>query len=138
MKADFRLASNVLHFPTMPRKRDFEPTNRIRALRLAAGKTLQELATPLNSTPAQIQRLETGERELTLHWMQRLATVLDCQPADLLLPVDGGLDSKERRLVDTVREVPPASSAAIFGVMESVQPYRQEPGVIELLPKKTA
>lgn len=119
-------AARVVKFPIMPKKRDFIPTNRIRDIRKAARLTLTQVATALNTTATQIARLETGDRELTLHWMQRLAPILGCIPADMMLPTDGGLDPAERHLVDTVREVPDHGRAAIFSVAESQQPFRHQ------------
>lgn len=128
----------VLQFPTMPKKRDYTATNRLKELRQAAGVTLQDLADALNTTTAQIHRLETGDRQMTLRWMQRLAVALGVTPADMLLPADGGLDPRERELVDTVREVPPPYRGAFYSLMESQQPYRAQPEVHELLPRKKA
>ncbi len=113
----------VVKFPIMPKKRDFVPSNRIRELRLAHGLKLIPLAERMNTTAGQLARLETGERELTLHWMQRVAAALGCSPADLLLAEDGGLDPQERDLVDTIRHAPDAGRAAIYSVAESQRPF---------------
>ena len=126
----------VVKFPIMPKKRDFIPTNRIRELRLQRGLRLIPLAAMMNTTAAQVARLETGERELTLHWMQRIAAAFGCSPADLLLPVDGGLEPVERELVDTLREVPQAGRAAIYSVAESQRPFRAAPIEPEPLVKR--
>lgn len=58
--------------------------NKIRPLRLQRGLTLSELARAASTTPAQIQKLERGERRLTDTWLRRLAPPLQCRPADLL------------------------------------------------------
>lgn len=46
--------------------------------------TAATLAELVNTSQAQISRLETGERELTEDWMRRIATALEVEPADLL------------------------------------------------------
>lgn len=128
----------VLQFPIMPKKRDFTPTNRIRDRRQAAGLTLTALAQRLETTAAQVQRLEIGDRELTLHWMQRIARALDCSPADLLLPQDGGLTETERDLVDIVRDAPDSGRAAIYGVAESQRAFRHGEADSRLVPLRRA
>ena len=67
--------------------------NRIRELREAAGLSQEALAQMVGTSNQQIGRLERGERELTLRWMERIATSLQCKPADLL-PSAGTDDSR--------------------------------------------
>lgn len=59
-------------------------TNRIREWRQKRGWSQQQLADACATTRAQIDKLERGERRLTVDWMLRLAKPLDCLPADLL------------------------------------------------------
>lgn len=61
-------------------------TNRIREIRESKvpRMTIAALASLVNTTQAQMSRLETGERELTEDWMRRIAKALDVEPADLL------------------------------------------------------
>ena len=59
-------------------------TNRIRAHRRARGWTLQQLADASGTSKSQIDKLEKGERRLTVDWMVRLAHPLGCAPQDLL------------------------------------------------------
>ncbi len=106
MKADFSNRNNVLLFPPMPKLSPFTATNRLRELRQARGWKLREVAEALGTTPTHINRLERGERDLTLAWMIPLARIYEVQPADLLLPEHGGLSPDQRHLVDTAREVP--------------------------------
>ena len=58
--------------------------NRIRELREARGLTQQQLADACGTTQPTIDRLEKGIRQLTEKWMQRLASALQVEPADLL------------------------------------------------------
>lgn len=67
---------------------DFRPMdNRIKELRDARGWTQQELADRAGTTNQQIGRLENGERELTVSWMQRLAKAFSVQPEELITSV---------------------------------------------------
>ncbi len=127
MSASYASSARILEFPTMPKLIDFVPTNRIRELRLARGLTLGKLAAQANTSIGQVARLETGQRELTQHWMQRLAKPLGCTPSDLMLPDDGGLDPRERELIEILREVPDNARAAIYSVAESQTPFRPSP-----------
>ncbi len=61
-----------------------EGSNRIRALRQRRGWTLQQLADASGTSKSQIDKLEKGERRLTVDWMVRLAKPLGCDPRDLL------------------------------------------------------
>lgn len=61
-------------------------TNRIRDIRKAKGMTLADLAAACQpATTAQtIGRLETGMRQLSLGWMNRIAAALEVDPASLM------------------------------------------------------
>ena len=65
---------------------DTEPSmqNRIGILRVEKGLSLTDLARLAGTTKAQIQKLERGERRLSLQWMSRLARALDVKMSDLL------------------------------------------------------
>lgn len=58
--------------------------NRIRDLREAKGLTQDQLASLAETTGATISRLESGERQLTQDWMERVARALRVSPSDLL------------------------------------------------------
>ncbi len=118
------ISAKMLTFPIMPKILNLQAGNRIRELRQARGQTLRQLADAIGTTTSQLQRLEVGERELTLHWMSRVSRGLDCMPADLLLPVDGGLSDQEREWIETGRTVPDGNRAAINAFMEHQRPFR--------------
>jgi transcriptional regulator with XRE-family HTH domain len=59
-------------------------SNRIRALRKAAGKTLQQVAADIGSTTTTVQRLEKGEVELVHPLLESLARALGVGWLDLL------------------------------------------------------
>jgi transcriptional regulator with XRE-family HTH domain len=60
--------------------------NRIRSIRQAKGLTLAELAAACTppTTAQTIGRLETGTRNLSLVWMNRIAAALDVDPQNLV------------------------------------------------------
>ncbi len=60
--------------------------NRIRDIRKAKGLTLADLAAACNppTTAQTIGRLETGTRQLSLKWMDRIAAALEVDPASLM------------------------------------------------------
>ncbi|HEV2678168.1 MAG TPA: helix-turn-helix domain-containing protein [Aliidongia sp.] len=61
-------------------------SNRLREFREQASLSMQALATRVGTTAPQINKLEKGERRLTLDWMTRLATALGIEAKDLLPP----------------------------------------------------
>ena len=63
---------------------DASMQNRIGILRVEKGLSLTDLARLAGTTKAQIQKLERGERRLSLQWMSRLARALDVKMSDLL------------------------------------------------------
>lgn len=84
-------------------------SNRIREWRQKRGWSLQQLAEVSDTTRAQIDKLERGERRLTVDWMVRLAKPLECLPADLLPALVPGAPVERDRLI-------PVRSAARGGV----------------------
>ncbi|WP_086608182.1 helix-turn-helix domain-containing protein [Erythrobacter donghaensis] len=61
-------------------------TNRIRDIRKAKGLTLADLAAACDppTTAQTIGRLETGMRQLSLGWMNKIAAALGVEPASLM------------------------------------------------------
>ena len=61
--------------------------NRIRSIRKDRGMTLAELAEACSprTTAQTIGRLETGMRNLSLQWMERIAIALEVDPETLVL-----------------------------------------------------
>jgi transcriptional regulator with XRE-family HTH domain len=58
----------------------------IREWRRYRGLSQPQLAGAVGTDKTQISKLENRERRLTTDWLQRLATALRCEPADLLRP----------------------------------------------------
>ncbi len=57
---------------------------RIRELRKLRGLTLKQLAEQVGTTPQTIQRLETANMTVSTTWLERIASALRMEPAELL------------------------------------------------------
>ncbi len=71
--------------------------NSIAEIRRLKGMPLSEVAESSNTTKAQIQKLEKGERRLTLEWMERIARALGVSVVDL---IPGGSSNSGSQKVD--------------------------------------
>ena len=60
--------------------------NRIKSLRKKMGLTQETLAKLAGTTKNQLVKLENGDRRLSDHWAQRLASHLGVQPYELFMP----------------------------------------------------
>jgi SOS-response transcriptional repressor LexA len=58
--------------------------NRIRELRNERQWSAEKLAEMLGTTAPTIYRLETGSRQLTLPWINRLAEAFECDPGEII------------------------------------------------------
>lgn len=105
--------------------------NRIREMRKLPrpghprGWTLQQLAEKVNSGISQISDLELGKRELTYHWMQRLAAAMGCAAGDFLLADDnpGSLDPAERALIERYRAATPDQREQLSRMADVIVPW---------------
>lgn len=70
----------------MPRKSKIQgdPPNRIHEVRAKKGMTLQQVADLAKTYRQTVSRLEKGEMELTVAWLEKIASALDVAPAQLL------------------------------------------------------
>lgn len=104
------------------------PPNRIREQRTKRGVTLQDLADKLNTSKTQISRFETGEREIDLRWMRRIAHAMGLTVGDILNndDVPASLDDRERHVLDAMRESEVIAST-VERVAESLREYQAEP-----------
>ncbi|MCW2195095.1 phage repressor protein C with HTH and peptisase S24 domain [Bradyrhizobium elkanii] len=84
-----------------------EKPNFLAAHREAAGMADHELAKKVGTSQPQINRLENGERKLTIDWLQRIAVALDKSVPELLEPPLG-----------TIKETPKVSLAEV-GISDS-------------------
>jgi phage repressor protein C with HTH and peptisase S24 domain len=75
----------------------------LKSLRERAGLTQQELADKIGTSQPQIKRLESGERELTRTWAERLAPALKTTALKILFPDSEATDGQVRgRLISWV------------------------------------
>lgn len=92
--------------------------NRIRAIRKAKGMTLADLAAACTpATTAQtIGRLETGTRNLSLVWMNRIASALEVEPQSLLR-------AETYEPARIIAELTPTGAEALTTPREAVLPH---------------
>lgn len=91
--------------------------NRIRAIRQAKGLTLADLAAACDppTTAQTIGRLETGTRQLSLAWMNRIAAALEVDPASLMR-------AEAAEPARIVAELGPAGPEALTAPREALPP----------------
>jgi len=77
--------------------------NRIRELRKERGLTLKRLADLVGTSNQQISHLEKGRRRLTVEWMERIATALECHPSELLVGGASVRNDRERAMIELFR-----------------------------------
>lgn len=89
--------------------------NRIGVLRRERGLSLAGLAKAAGTTKAQIQKLERGDRRLSLEWMERLAAALHVKPSDLLPEnaVSCQHGPEEREILEIVSKLPAGERVTI-------------------------
>ncbi|MBX7482993.1 helix-turn-helix domain-containing protein [Qipengyuania qiaonensis] len=89
--------------------------NRIRGIRKQKGMTLADLAEACvpPTTPQTVGRLETGMRNLSLNWMERIAAALDVDPEMLVRSEKAGHPQVVATLVKDGAEALAATRDAI-------------------------
>ncbi len=93
-------------------------TNRIRDIRKAKGLTLADLAAACEppTTAQTIGRLETGMRQLSLAWMNKIAAALGVDPASLMRAEEGAR-------AQIVAELGATGPEALSAPREAVMPH---------------
>ena len=129
---DYPQSALILQFPAMAKKPKPERPNRLRDLREARDLTLKEVADAIGTSIVQVSRLEVGTRDLDLYWLPKLAAFYGVAPADCLLLEHGALNPQERRLIDTIRELPEPFANAFWSMAESHQHLRGMGDVVPL------
>jgi len=111
--------------------------NFLAAHREAAGMPDHELARLVGTSQPQINRLENGQRKLTIDWLQKIASALDKAPEDLLKPPaahgTGNVNEVQRNtpLKIAMPESTPLQSAPNAGLInEPVQKTRRKIDVL--------
>lgn len=119
--------ARILLFPDMREAHDSGTAapNRLREWRKHRRMTLQQIATAAGTTRAQVQRIETGVRPMSVAWMERFARILHVQVSDLLAPAHSGaeLSPREHDLIGLYRGSDDNAREAIFGVAEKLSAY---------------
>lgn len=97
----------------------------MRELRQAAGLSQEKLAELAGTSQPQINKLETGQRKMTVDWAVKLARPLGVEPTVLLgldagPPVDAvpSVPLRPRAAPPPLLRPPPAASLALSGVAE--------------------
>lgn len=118
----FRMSAALIQFIPMA---DFP--NRINALRRAAGLTQAQLAQIVGCASMQISNLENGKRELTLHWMRRIARALGVATSDLLPDIDAPdrLDLETRQFAERFAAATPEQRDTLTRLADVAMPYGQ-------------
>jgi transcriptional regulator with XRE-family HTH domain len=98
--------------------------NRIREIREARNMSQEQLAKKMDTSGAQIDRLEKGQRKLTLEWILRLCAALDVSADELVdLPLKN---------VNTVRCDQALLGSVIGFLLEACDRIKAEPSRQEL------
>lgn len=96
--------------------------NRIADMRRSRGFSMDQLGTRAvpPTTGSVINKLEKGQRRLTLHWMQRLAAALECEPGQLLPGTQDTLSNEELSLVYRYRRLPDGDRRTLDRVLDAL------------------
>ncbi|MCG2839772.1 helix-turn-helix transcriptional regulator [Sandaracinobacter sp. RS1-74] len=102
-------------------------TSRLREIRKARGLTLADVAARCEppTTAVTIGRLETGTRQLTVPWIERLSRALDVEPRELIaqegdsrVPVAAQLTAEGAQSLSTPLALhPPAPAPGAIGLV---------------------
>lgn len=84
--------------------------NRIKELREAQDMTLETLAELVSLSPSYVQRLEKGDRNLSVKHFEAFAAALRVQPEDLIKSIS----EHDRALLAAIHSSDPATKAVIY------------------------
>lgn len=104
--------------------------NRLNELRRAAGLSQEQLGNLVGTTKANVGRYENGRQELTISWMERFASALHCDVADLLIDKHNPMrlrDAAEREVITRMRYGGEDRRDDLRRVAETLIPFRPEP-----------
>jgi transcriptional regulator with XRE-family HTH domain len=121
------MSALLLYFPDM-RKTSPDCPNRIREWRKSRRMTLAELAARVGTTTTQMSRMETGDRPVTIEWLQRIARPLQVTAGELLHTADNPLlpSVEETEILYGVREQGPQFTRTIAAMAEAHRRYIPE------------
>lgn len=86
----------------MRRRKRWQVRHPMRDLRLSRGFTLEELAELTGLSPSYLSRLESGSRRLNADIMQKLSSILGCNPGELLPYTPNGPTSAQNVVATSV------------------------------------
>jgi transcriptional regulator with XRE-family HTH domain len=97
--------------------------NRVKEIRKLRGLTQEKVAEAIGKTKGQISKIENGGLELTAWWIEHLAKVLGCMPADIIS------DGKEATvlLVGNVGENGKVTALYNMSLVHGVSEHEQYP-----------
>ena len=92
---------------------------RIAFLRKEKGLSLEDVARAAGTTKAQIQKLERGDRRLSLEWMGRLAKAMNTKISELLPPEEVAFaqESEEAAILEILSHLPDRDRVALIGIV---------------------
>ncbi|MBR9970829.1 helix-turn-helix domain-containing protein [Magnetospirillum sulfuroxidans] len=96
--------------------------NRIETLRKNRGWSMEELAARIvpTATASQINKLEKGYTRLNFDWMHKLASALECHPAELLPDPPIVTDSEEKQLLERYRGLSEPDKQTAFRFLDAM------------------
>lgn len=95
----------LARLPGRPAKPLPNPPNRIREVRDARGLTQDYVGRQINATGETIRKYETGEAQITIYNLQRVAKALGVRACELLNDYEGARDSEERAALSILRRL---------------------------------
>lgn len=87
---------------------------------MARGLSIGALATLTGVHRNNIQRYETGLRQLKLHHLKIFAEALRCEPGDIL-PSGPALSAEQRALVELFDRLAPADQEKLLRIAEAIE-----------------
>lgn len=81
--------------------------------------TLEQVAEKADTSFAQIQKLEKGDRRLTVEWMYRIANALQCRPSDL---IDDPMPKDEQEVIEKYRALHDPQKAVFKHMLDTFKP----------------
>lgn len=99
--------------------------NRLAELRKKAGLSQDALAEALGTGRSTVVKLEKGERELSIEWMERIAPKLNCKPWHLL-PAEMTAEQREMAIRMRYRAMDDTQRAILEAMATQMDPQGKE------------
>lgn len=101
--------------------------NFIAHYRRARDFSQDELGELIGTSQAQVQRLETGERKLTIEWAEKIAMVLLCTITQLYYGPAEQAETKENTLLEKFRSLPPTDKETVLNMANYLADHKAAP-----------